>query len=79
MTLLLKMASVWTTIHPGENNILNIRQIYFYNKMERLLNPPPPINALKRVFFKVGGNIEKRGMVFWGQSNKEDFFLLVFL
>ena len=33
------------------------------------------MNVLKRVFFD-GAYIEKWGMVFWGESNKEDFFFL---
>ena len=49
---------------------------------ERLPNFPPLTNVLKRVFFD-GAYIEKWGMVFWGESNKEEnvvfflFFLLI--
>ena len=35
------------------------------------------MNVLKRCFFD-GAYIEKWGMVFWGESNKEEFFLIFF-
>ena len=34
---------------------------------------PPLMNVLKRFFFD-GAYIEKWGMVFWGESNKEEIF-----
>ena len=34
------------------------------------------MNVLKRFFFD-GAYIEKWGMVFWGESNKEEFFFLI--
>ena len=48
--------------------------------LERLPNFPPLMNVLKRVFFD-GAYIEKWGMVFWGESNKEErifFFFFLF-
>ena len=45
--------------------------------MERLPNFPPLMNVLKRVFFD-GAYIEKWGMVFWGESNKEERIFLFF-
>ena len=44
---------------------------------ERLPNFPPLMNVLKRFFFD-GAYIEKWGIVFWGESNKEDFFFFFF-
>ena len=34
------------------------------------------MNVLKRFFFVYGAYIEKWGLVFWGESNKEEFLLL---
>ena len=43
---------------------------------ERLPNFPPLMNVLKRFFFD-GAYIEKWGMVFWGESNKEEFYFIL--
>ena len=54
----------------------SIKYQYLFN-LERLQNspppPPPPMNVLKRGFF-YGAYFEKWGMVFWGESNKEEIY-----
>ena len=46
-----------------------INNIKHFGKTSEL---PPLMNILKRFFFD-GAYIEKWGMVFWGESNKEEF------
>ena len=53
---------------------------HFLHRWERLPNfhtPPPHMNVLKRCFFD-GAYIEKQGMVFWGESNKEEMLFFLF-
>ena len=47
---------------------------YSIKRTERLPNFPPPNERSKEGFFD-GAYIEKWGMVFWGESNKEEIFI----
>ena len=49
------------------------------NKTERLPNFPLLMNVLKLGLFFYGAYIEKWVMVFWGESNKEEFKIIFFI